>query len=163
MAQKIHLIVARGSNGAIGINGKMPWHIPEDLKHFRAVTMGCPVIMGRKTWDSIGRPLPGRTNIVLTRNAEAEFPGARRAASLDEALALVPEAQTVFIIGGAQLYQQALSMVTSAWVTEIDAAPEGDAFFPDLPDSKWSRTVLRELPAEEDRPALAFCRYDRRG
>ena len=162
MAQKIHLIVARGRNGAIGLDGKMPWHIPEDLKHFKTVTMGCPVIMGRKTWDSIGRALPGRTNIVLTRNTEAEFPGARRAASLDEALALVPGAETVFIIGGAQLYRQTLGLVTSAWVTEIDAEPEGDAFFPDLPASEWSRTVLRELPAEGGRPALAFCHYDRR-
>ena len=162
MTQKINLIVARGKNGAIGLKGKMPWHIPEDLKHFKTVTMGCPVIMGRKTWDSIGRPLPGRTNIVLTRNADARFPGAQRVCSLDEALSLVPEAERVFIIGGAQLYRQALSLVTSAWVTEIDAEPKGDAFFPELPDTEWSRTVLRKLPAAENRPALAFCRYDRR-
>jgi dihydrofolate reductase len=162
MAQKISLIVARGSNGAIGLNGKMPWHIPEDLKHFKTVTMGCPVIMGRKTWDSIGRPLPGRRNIVLTRSSQAEFKGAERAGSLTEALALVSDARNVFIIGGAELYRQALPLVTSAWVTEIDAAPEADAFFPDLPEGDWIRTVLGSLPAAGPRPAVVFCRYDRR-
>ncbi len=162
MAQKISLIVARGKNGAIGLNGKMPWHIPEDLRHFKTVTMGCPVIMGRKTWDSIGRALPGRTNIVLTRNPEGTYQGALRASSIREALELVPGAENVFIIGGAQLYRQALPLVASAWVTEIDAAPEADAFFEDLPEADWSRTVLSELAATDKRPAVVFCRYDRR-
>lgn len=157
----LELIVACGSNRVIGMNGTMPWHLPEDLKHFKATTMGCPVIMGRKTWDSIGRALPGRTNIVLTRNGSFSANGALVAGSLEQALKLVPDAKRVFIIGGGELYRATLPFIDIAWVTEIDASPEGDTFFPQLPESEWKREILRELPASETRPALTFCRYVR--
>lgn len=161
---RIELIVACGKNGAIGLNGKMPWHLPEDLKHFKQTTMGCPVLMGRKTWVSIGRPLPGRTNIVLSREAAFHAAGVLCAKSIQDALALVADAPRVFIIGGAQLYRQALELgiVSSAWVTEIDASPKADAFFPHLSENEWTRCILQELPADEKRPKLTFCRYDRR-
>jgi len=158
---QLALIVARARNGAIGLRGKMPWHLPEDLKHFKETTMGSPVLMGRKTWESIGRALPGRVNIVLTRDSDYRAQGAYTATSLNAALALVPEADRVFVIGGAQLYAQTLSRVEVAWVTEIDAAPEADAFFPALPASEWTRTLVRHLDANEVRPALDFCRYER--
>lgn len=157
----VELIVARGKNGAIGLKGKMPWHIPEDLKHFKETTMGCPVIMGRKTRESIGRALPGRLNIVLTRSKGYEAEGSTVVSSIDEALGLVRDAPRVFIIGGAELYRQTLGLVQAAWVTEIDAEPEADAFFPDLPENEWKRTVLKELPATDGRPHVVFCRYDR--
>ena len=161
---ELHLIVARGKNGAIGLKGKMPWHLPEDLKHFKETTMGSPVVMGRKTWESIGRPLPGRVNVVLTRDASYVAAGAKVVATLEAALALTQEAPRIFIIGGAHLYREVLErgIVDCAWVTEIDAAPEADAFFPELPKDLWVRTVLKELPANDVRPKLTFCRYDRR-
>lgn len=161
---RIELIVARGKNGVIGMQGTMPWHLPEDLKHFKETTMGCPVLMGRKTWESIGRILPGRTNIVLTHDTRYQVPGALVALSLDAALKCVKDAPKVFIIGGAHLYQTVLdkNLVCTAWVTEIDAAPQGDAFFPELPAALWSRHVLKTLAQNEKRPALCFCRYDRK-
>ncbi len=159
---RLDLIVARANNGAIGLKGKMPWHLPEDLKHFKETTMGSPVIMGRRTYESIGRALPGRTNIVLTRDASFKAAGILVASSIEEALKLVADAPLAFIIGGANLYTQALEkhLISSAWVTEIDAAPEADAFFPMLDKEHWGRIVLKELEATASRPKLTFCRYD---
>ncbi len=159
---RLDLIVARANNSAIGLKGKMPWHLPEDLKHFKETTMGSPVIMGRRTYESIGRALPGRTNIVLTRDASFKAAGILVASSIEEALKLVDDAPLAFIIGGANLYAQALEkhLISSAWVTEIDAAPEADAFFPMLDKEHWSRIVLKELEATASRPKLTFCRYD---
>jgi len=140
---RIHLIVARARNGVIGSHGALPWHLPEDLAQFKRTTMGHTVIMGRKTWDSIGRPLPGRRNIVITRNPRWLAPGAETATSLEQALekcAAPPgEAECdVFIIGGAQLYAQALQQhVDSILLTEIDADFEGDAHFPPLDPARW--------------------------
>ena len=130
---KLHLIFARAANGAIGQNGAMPWHLPEDLAHFKRTTLGCPVIMGRKTWDSLPprfRPLPGRINVVVTRQENWQAEGERVAHSLPQALALCGEAQDVWIIGGADIYAQALPLASTAVVTEIDAHFEGDAFAP---------------------------------
>ncbi len=159
---RLDLIVARGKNGAIGLKGKMPWHLPEDLKHFKETTMGSPVIMGRRTYESIGRALPGRTNIVLTRDASFKAPGILVASSIEEALTLVAEAPLAFIIGGANLYAQALekNLISSAWITEIDAAPDADAFFPMLDQKQWSRVLIKTLDATKTRPKLTFCRYD---
>ena len=161
---RMELIVARGKNGVIGLKGKMPWHLPEDLKHFKETTMGYPVLMGRKTWESIGRALPGRTNVVLTRDSSYLALGAHVATTLEEALACVQDAPKVFIIGGARLYRTVLEKdwIRTAWVTEIDAAPDGDAFFPDLPEALWEKHVLKTLTQNENRPALCFCRYDRK-
>ena len=139
---KLHLIFARSRNGAIGLKGQMPWQLPEDLAHLKKTTLGCTVLMGRKTWDSIParfRPLPGRQNLVLTRQAEwkatqglsaAQAAHVQQAASLQEALALCAGVQDVWVLGGAEIYAQALPLANSAVVTEIDADFEGDAFAP---------------------------------
>jgi dihydrofolate reductase len=140
------LIVARAANGVIGNSNALPWRLPEDLQYFKRTTLGCPIIMGRKTWDSIGRPLPGRRNIVVTHNAEWQASGAERAASLEAALALARDAERTFVIGGAQLYAQALPLVERAYITEIDKTFTGDATFPALKAGEW-----RELSRESHR------------
>jgi dihydrofolate reductase len=143
---KLGLIYARARNGVIGKDGTLPWHLPEDLQHFKRLTMGCPVIMGRKTWDSLPpkfRPLPGRANIVITRDAGWKAAaGAERAASLPEALALCAHHPQAWVIGGAQIYAQALALADTAEITEIDADFEGDAFAPEL-GAPWKQ-VARE-------------------
>ncbi|APW37383.1 dihydrofolate reductase [Rhodoferax koreense] len=141
----IHLIFARARNGVIGANNTLPWHLPEDLAHFKRTTMGAPVIMGRKTWDSLPprfRPLPGRQNVVLTRQAGWQADGAVRAGSVEEARAMFPAGVDAWVIGGADIYAQALPLADSAVVTEIDADFEGDAFAP-LLAPPW-REVSRE-------------------
>ena len=135
----INMIFARSANGVIGLNGAMPWHLPEDLAHFKKLTMGSPVIMGRKTWDSIPakfRPLPGRSNVVVTRQPEWQAPGAQTAGSLQDALALCQAASEVWIIGGAQIYAQAEPLASRIEVTHIDKNYDGDAFAPQL-GSQW--------------------------
>ncbi len=130
---KLHLILARAANGVIGHNNTIPWRLPEDMAHFRRLTMGCPVIMGRKTWDSLPpkfRPLPGRLNIVITRQAGWQADGALRAGSLEEACALCPPDANVWVIGGAQIYAQAQPLAATAVITEIQARFEGDAYAP---------------------------------
>ena len=132
---KLGLIFARSRNGVIGREGGLPWHLPEDLAHFKQLTMGCPVIMGRKTWESLPprfRPLPGRPNIVVTRQAEWQAEGALRAASLPDAVGLCAGHERAWVIGGAEIYAQALPMADCAEVTELDADFEGDAFAPRL-------------------------------
>ncbi|HET6415471.1 MAG TPA: dihydrofolate reductase [Polyangiales bacterium] len=130
------LIVAVARKGVIGKDGGLPWHVSEDLKHFKATTSGHAIIMGRKTYDSIGRPLPKRRNIVVTRRIGAEIPGCEVAGSLDEALALARTSDPCpFIIGGASLYEEALPIATELYMTTIDENVEGDTYFPeDLPD-----------------------------
>ncbi|KAB2897515.1 MAG: dihydrofolate reductase, partial [Burkholderiaceae bacterium] len=131
----LHLIYARAANGVIGKDGTMPWHLPEDLAHFKQLTQGHPVVMGRKTWDSLParfRPLPGRANIVVTRQAGWQADGAQRAASLEDALALCTQAPTVWVIGGAQIYAQALPLADRVEVTEIERDFDGDAHAPTL-------------------------------
>jgi len=142
---KLHLIFARARNGVIGQQNTLPWHLPEDLAHFKRTTLGCPVIMGRKTWESLPpkfRPLPGRTNMVVTRQPSWQAGGAQVAHSLEEACALCPQGSTAWLIGGAQMYQQALSLACLAVVTEINADYEGDAFAPKF-DAQW-REIARE-------------------
>ena len=132
---ELHLIYARARNGVIGRNNTLPWHLPEDLAHFKRLTLGCPVIMGRKTWDSLPqkfRPLPGRDNIVITRQADWHGSGAKPVASLDAALDLCAHVAHAWIIGGAQIYAQALPMATSVAVTELDLDVAGDAYAPEL-------------------------------
>ncbi|MFY8103951.1 MAG: dihydrofolate reductase [Ramlibacter sp.] len=136
---KLGLIYARARNGVIGAGGTLPWHLPADLAHFKAKTQGCPVIMGRKTWDSLPprfRPLPGRTNIVVTRQGDWQAPGAARAGSLQEALDLCTGTETAWVIGGAEIYAQALPLAQVAEVTEIDRDYPGDAYAPTL-DPHW--------------------------
>ena len=142
---KLHLIYARARNGVIGKDNQMPWHLPEDLAHFKRVTLGQPVIMGRKTWDSLPprfRPLPGRLNIVVTRQSDWHAEGARRAGSIEEAMRLCGDAPDAWIMGGAEIYRQAEPLASTAVVTEIEADFEGDAFAPNL-SAGWTE-VQRE-------------------
>jgi dihydrofolate reductase len=158
---RLHLIVARARNGVIGRCGALPWQLPEDLAHFKRTTMGHAIVMGRKTWDSIGRALPGRRNIVLTRNPNWRAPGAEVASSLEDALqkcaarreagaANAPPGEAdVFVIGGAELYAQAMRRhIDTIFVTEIDADFQGDALFPALDPARW-----RERSREHFGPA----------
>lgn len=146
---KIGLIWAQARDGVIGKDGTMPWHLPEDLAHFKRTTQGHPVIMGRKTWDSLPgrfRPLPGRANIVITRQAGWHADGALRASSLREALQACHQADQAWVIGGAQIFGQAMPLADELVVTEIDADIAGDAFAPAL-DAKWQQTGRENLIA----------------
>ena len=148
MKPPIVLVVAAAENGVIGVNGRLPWRLPEDLKRFKALTLGKPCIMGRKTWDSLPKkPLPGRTNIVVTRDAGFRAEGARVAHSFEEALALVrAEAPSeIMVIGGEAIFAAALPLAGRIELTEILAAPEGDAFMPRLESRQWRETE-REGP-----------------
>ena len=157
---RLHLIFARASNGVIGRDGKLPWHLPEDLAHFKRTTLGCSVIMGRKTWDSLPpkfRPLPGRLNIVITRQSDWQAAGAQRAGSLDEALRHCPAGGDAWIIGGAEIYAQTLPLASTAVVTDIEAPFDGDAFAPQFgPD--WVET-RRERHLSTTGLAFSFVTY----
>lgn len=139
-APRVYLVAAVAANGVIGGNGKLPWHLPEDLKHFKALTLGHPVIMGRKTWESLGKPLPGRENIVVTRSPGFKAPGACVASSLDAALALCTGEPVVFVIGGGELYAAALPVADVLALTEIRREFAGDARFPAFDRSAWRET-----------------------
>jgi dihydrofolate reductase len=157
---RLHLIYARAANGVIGRDGTLPWHLPEDLAHFKRTTLGCPVIMGRKTWDSLPprfRPLPGRVNIVITRNADWSAQGAQVAHSLEAARDRCPAGSDAWVIGGAQIYAQALPLASSVVVTEIAQAFEGDAFAPELGPG-WYET-RREVQVSADGLPFAFVTY----
>ncbi|KQP43170.1 dihydrofolate reductase [Pseudorhodoferax sp. Leaf274] len=156
----LHLIWAQAANGVIGHNNTLPWRLPEDMAHFKATTMGCPVVMGRKTWDSLPpkfRPLPGRINIVLTRHAGWQADGALRAASLEEALGLCPADARVWVTGGAEVYAQAMALASTAMVTEIEAAFEGDAHAPTFGEA-W-KEVARERHVSANGLAFSFVQY----
>ena len=157
---RIALIYARAANGVIGKNGALPWHLAEDMAHFKQLTQGCPVVMGRKTWDSLPprfRPLPGRTNIVVTRQPDWNENGAQRTSSLREALQLCENSAQVWIIGGAQIYAQALPLADELVVTEIDADFDGDAHAPAL-SAEW-REVARDPVVAASGLRLAFVTY----
>ena len=165
VTMQIALIYARAANGTIGKNGTMPWHLPEDLAHFKQLTQGAPVIMGRKTWDSLPprfRPLPGRSNIVITRQENWDENGAQRASSLREALQIAEQStpSTVWVIGGAQIYAQALPLAQRVEVTEIAQAFEGDAFAPQL-GPEWDATARAVHTSASGLP-FAFVRYERK-
>jgi dihydrofolate reductase len=137
------MIYARARNGVIGKQGQLPWHLPEDLAHFKRTTLGQPVLMGRVTWESLPekfRPLPGRSNVVVSRQPSFLASGAQVVVSLEAAMALFPPAEVIWLIGGAQLYAQGLSIASEIVVTEIDADYEGDAYAPSLSPSDWIET-----------------------
>jgi dihydrofolate reductase len=139
----LNLIFARARNGVIGKDNTLPWHLPEDLAHFKQTTLGQPVVMGRKTWESLPpkfRPLPGRTNIVVTRQTNWLAEGAVVAHSIEEAVQQCPTDSQIWVIGGAEVYAQAMPLAECAVVTEIDADFEGDAFAPSFDDS-WQETA----------------------
>lgn len=142
---RITLLVARARNGAIGRDNALPWHLPEDLQHFKATTLGHPIVMGRRTFESIGRPLPGRRTIVVSRDPDWAHPGCERAGSLDEAIALCAGAPEVFVVGGAQVYAEAMPLADRLLVTDIEIDVDGDAFFPSIDATSWR--LLSAVPA----------------
>jgi dihydrofolate reductase len=160
---RLHLILARAANGVIGKDNALPWHLPEDMAHFKRTTLGHPVIMGRRTWDSLPpkfRPLPGRLNIVVTRDAQWQAEGASRAGSLHEAMAVCPEGSDAWVIGGAQIYAAALPLAQTAVVTEIARDFEGDAFAPTF-GPEWTTTARETHTADNGLP-FAFVTYTRK-
>ncbi|EAR61100.1 type 3 dihydrofolate reductase [Neptuniibacter caesariensis] len=152
------IIVAQAKNRVIGINNKLPWHLPEDLRYFKQVTMGKPIIMGRNTYESIGRPLPGRTNIVITRQNDYAPEGVRVVNSLEEAvelaesIALINGIDEAMVIGGAQIYEQALASAQRLYLTEVDAEIDGDAWFPEFERQEWSEVGREDFSAEGPNP-----------
>jgi dihydrofolate reductase len=160
---KISLLAAVVRGGVIGRDGTVPWHLQEDMARFRSLTMGHPVIMGRRTWESLPdrfRPLPGRRNVVITRNLAWHTEGAERAGSLDEALRMLEGAPRVYVIGGAEVYAAALPLADELVLTEIDLDVEGDTFFPDWDSGEFGETS-RKLDVSEDGTAFAFVTYKR--
>jgi dihydrofolate reductase len=159
----IALVAAVARGGVIGRDGGVPWHLPEDLARFRSLTTGHAVVMGRRTWDSLPerfRPLPGRRNIVVTRDPDWRADGAERAGSLDDGLAHAAEETSVFVIGGAQIYRQALPLADELLLTEIDLEVEGDAFFPEFDRAAFDERS-REPHVAEDGTRFAFVDYSR--
>ncbi len=145
----LSLIVAVARNNVIGVNNALPWHLPEDLKRFRALTTGHHIIMGRKTYESINRLLPGRTTVIVTRDVNYKVPGALIANSLQQAIELCGMDDEVFLIGGAELYRDGLQLADKLYVTEIDAEFAGDAFFPEIDQSRWQETSREQGVSEK--------------
>jgi dihydrofolate reductase len=161
---KIAVVAAIARGGVIGRDKAIPWRLPEDMKRFRALTMGHVVVMGRRTWESLPdryRPLPGRRNVVVTRNAEWTGEGAERVGSLDEAVRLLGDEQQVFVIGGAALYAAALPVADELLLTELDLDVEGDTFFPRFDDEEFEEASRERHVAANGTP-LSFVRYVRR-
>lgn len=162
------MIAALAEQHVIGRDNIMPWHLPADLKHFKATTLGKPIIMGRKTWDSLGRPLPGRLNLVVSRQQGLQLEGAETFTALDAALARAEQwareqgVEELMLIGGAQLYAQALPQAQRLYLTRIDAAPEGDAFFPAYDEAEWALVTSEAHPAEGDAPGYCYETWQRR-
>jgi dihydrofolate reductase len=144
----VSLIVAAAENGVIGLGGGMPWHLPEDLKRFKALTMGKPMLMGRRTFESIGRPLPGRTSLVLTRSAEWARPGAVVVRSMEDAVRAARDAPELVVIGGAQVYELAMPYVRRIYLTRVLASVGGDTVFPTLEPDEWRESRREEHPAD---------------
>ena len=155
---QIYLVAAVAANGVIGRDGQLPWRLPEDLKHFKRLTLGHPIIMGRRTWESLGRALPGRDNIVVTRTAGYDAPGAAVASSLEAALALCTGESVAFVIGGQQLFAESLPLAAGLVMTEIHRDYEGDTWFPPYDRSRWQETQ-REARTAVDGTKFDFVLY----
>ncbi len=161
---EIVIIAAVARNRVIGKDNRLLWNIPEDMAHFKALTAGHTVVMGRKTWESLPprfRPLPGRRNIVITRQPDYASPGAEVADSLESALKLASTATVVFIIGGEQIYRQAMTVADRLEITEVDLDPEGDAWFPEIAAVDWRETARTDPPARSG-TEFSFVTYRRR-
>lgn len=155
----IHLVVAVAENGAIGKDNQLLWHLPDDLKQFKKLTSGHTVVMGRKTYESIGKPLPNRTNVIITRNENYEAPGCIVVSSLEEAIRTESD---VYIIGGAEIYQQALPLTDRIHLTEVQTSVEGDTFFPKLDSAEWHELSRETHPTDEKhRYAFDFVELER--
>ncbi|MDY7562359.1 dihydrofolate reductase [Pseudomonas sp. 10B1] len=163
----LSLIAALGENRVIGVDNSMPWHLPADFKYFKATTLGKPIIMGRKTWDSLGRPLPGRLNLVVSRQRDLQLQGAEVFASLDAAVvraeqwALEQGAAEVMLIGGAQLYAQGLGQADRLYLTRVALSPDGDAWFPEFDRAQWTLVSNTQSSALDDKPAYSFEVWER--
>ncbi len=157
----IALIVAVAENGVIGQDNGLPWRLPGDLKRFKALTMGKPIIMGRKTYESIGKPLPGRTNIVITRQTDLQLAGCLVAGSLPEACNSVA-ADELMVIGGADIYRQALPLARRIYLTQVHASVSGDAWFPELEQDQWREVSREDVPADpQHEHAYSFITLER--
>ncbi len=159
----VTLVAAVAANGVIGRDGDLPWRIPADLRHFKRKTLGKPVIMGRKTFESLGRALPGRRNIVITRQADWVAPDTERAPSLDAALAMAADAPEIAVIGGAEIYALALPLADKLELTEVRARPDGDTVFPAFDRSRWREVWRQDHPGAGETPAFSFVTLQRRG
>ena len=155
MAARVSIIVAMGRNRVIGAHGTIPWRLPNELQLFKRITMGHPIIMGRKTWESIGRPLPGRTSIIITRQKHYAAPGALVVQSLEAALKAGGDVYEIFVIGGGELYREALPLADRIYLTTVDVEPEGDTRMPEFNRDAW-REVSAESFAADDRHAYAY-------
>lgn len=157
-------IVAMAKNRAIGFNGDIPWHLPEDLKHFKATTMGHPVIMGRKTWESLPfKPLKGRRNVVVTRNADYIAQGADTFQSIEEAIAACKSDETPIIIGGEQIYRQSIPFASALMITEVDLVPENaDAFFPEIDPAEWRECETTDWMVSKSGIRFRYVNYKRK-
>ncbi|WP_144752995.1 MULTISPECIES: dihydrofolate reductase [Bartonella] len=169
MKISICLIAAVAENGVIGCKGTMPWHLSTDLQRFKALTLGKPIIMGRKTWDSIGRPLPKRTNIVITRDCTFSAEGAIVAHSLSQACSLATNAasqndvEEIFIIGGGEIFKQGFGLADKIFLTEVLASIEGDSFFPIFDKEKWTIVQTQDIPkGDKDSHPTRFVVYERK-
>ncbi len=161
---KISLIAAAGDgNNAIGLKGKIPWHLPADFKRFKELTLGHPIIMGQKTFESIGKPLPGRTNIVVTNDADYRADGCTVVHSMDDAIIAAKDAAEIFVGGGGQIYHLALSMAQKIYLTRVHGTFEGDTFFPVVNENEW-RLVSSEPHAKDVQNPFdyTFCVYERK-
>lgn len=153
----LSIIAAMDRNHLIGNDNQLPWHLPADFAHFRAKTMGKPIVMGRKTFDSIGKPLPGRINIVLSRNPGTQYEGVKCAGSLKDAISLVPDAEEIMIIGGSTIYEMLLPQVDRMYLTYVDGEFEGDAWFPEFDQSQWQETEA--VLHHKDEKNIYDCRF----
>lgn len=163
MKTKISLIVAVAENGIIGTGGTMPWHITEDFRHFKEVTLGHSVVMGRKTYESIGRPLPRRRNIVITRNANLAIEGCEMAGSLEAALTMCEGEEEVFVIGGGEIYRQAMPLADRLYITHVGVSVEGDTRFPDILPEVWREVSREEFAHGKDfEHPFSFVNYERK-
>lgn len=159
----ISIIAAVACGGVIGGGNSLLWHISEDLKRFKAITSGHPVIMGRKTFQSLGRPLPNRTNVVVTRDSSFAAEGCIKAGSLTEAIEMFAPEQEIFIIGGGQIYSQAMPLADKLYVTYVDARFDGDTYFPEVDDNVWRKTLSEPHPHGEKFPhPFEFTEWERK-
>lgn len=160
----ISLLVAMDKNRLIGKDNQLPWHLPADLAYFKKVTMGHPIIMGRKTFESIGRPLPGRTNIILTRNQNYEIEGCEVMRSIDDVKKMDEKMnEELFVIGGAEIFKEVLPFADRLYITKIEEVFEGDAFFPEINDNEWEEISVTQGVTDEKNPyRYAYHVYGRR-
>ena len=159
---KISIIVAMDTNGVIGRDNDLPWHLPADLQHFKKITMGKPILMGRKTHESIGRPLPGRTNIVITRDKHYQAAGCVVVNSIEAAMQVAGEQDEIMVIGGAEFYRQVLPHTSTIFLTRIHATVDGDIIFPELNAADWREVERNDQVADEKNPHdYSFIRLDR--